>query len=104
MTGLLTVALLFGGGLVAGFLYQGLLATRRGQIATGALGLAVAGIAVAVAFSRHDVGYALLPVVLPVFVLAKAIDERSDHHRAALLVLGSSVLLLAIAAALIAAY
>lgn len=87
--------------LVAGAVYQGLLTTRRGRVATGALALAVAGLAIAVAVSQSDIGYALFPLVFPILQLAKVIEQRG-MRRVGFAILGSGFFLFALAASLVA--
>jgi len=70
-----SVVVLFGGALIAGGAYQGLLGTRRGRRAMRVLTLGVTGLAVTAAISGHDIGYALLPLVFPVLVAAKAVES-----------------------------
>jgi hypothetical protein len=53
------------------------------------------------AVARNNLGYALLPLVLPIFVTAKWIDERGVH-RLGLTLLGCSFFLFAVAAVLLA--
>jgi hypothetical protein len=101
MNGALSVSVILGGALVAGAVYQGLLSTRRGRVATGALALVVAGLAIAAAISQSDVGYVLFPLVFPILQLAKVIKQRG-MRRLGFAVLRSGFLLFALAASLVA--